>query len=136
MEVQGFYVQPGQPILWQRIEAAVILLVCAALYYHLRLNGWLFLLLILVPDLSMVGYMKSPAVGGALYNFAHNYGVPLLVLTTGWALASEVLIVVGLIWLAHCGMDRAVGYGLKYPTHFQHTHLGKIGRDRPHGPSA
>jgi hypothetical protein len=30
--------------------------------------------------------------------------------------------------LAHVGMDRAVGYGLKYPTAFGRTHLGVVGR--------
>ncbi len=130
MEAHEFYVQPGQPVVWQRIEAAVIFGLCLVMYYHLRLSGWLFVLLLLAPDLSMIGYTFSLSLGTTLYNLVHNYGIPLLVLTMGFALASELVISVGLIWLAHCGMDRAVGYGLKYPTHFQHTHLGKIGRDK------
>jgi hypothetical protein len=131
MEIQGFQVRPGQPILWQRIEAAVIFVACLVVYYHLRLNGWLLVLLILAPDLSMVGYTRNTALGATLYNLAHNYGVPLVILLLSWGLSSEIGITVGLIWLAHCGMDRAVGYGLKYPTSFQETHLGRIGRNRP-----
>jgi hypothetical protein len=131
MEMQGFQVRPGQPILWQRIEAAVIFIACVVVYYHLRLNGWLFALLVLAPDLSMVGYTVNTALGATLYNLVHNYGLPLIVLIISWALVSEIGIAIGLIWLAHCGMDRVLGYGLKYPTSFQATHLGRIGRDKP-----
>lgn len=136
MSVSEFQVRPGQPILWQRIEGAVIFIACLVVYYHLRLNGWLFALLILAPDLSMVGYLSSTRLGATLYNLVHNYGVPLAVLGLGWALGSESGIALGLIWLAHCGMDRAAGYGLKDTSSFQETHLGRIGQQKPTAPEA
>ena len=36
-----------------------------------------------------------------------------------------------LIWLAHIGMDHALGYGLKYASGFAVTHLGRIGKADP-----
>jgi hypothetical protein len=40
-----------------------------------------------------------------------------------WPIAGSV----ALIWLAHIGFDRALGYGLKYKAGFGFTHLGRIG---------
>jgi hypothetical protein len=78
---------------------------------------------LLVPDISLAGYLGGPKVGAAIYNSAHWYGGPLLV----WLLVPAVPIAVPLIWAAHIGMDRMVGYGLKYPADFHDTHLGRLG---------
>ena len=93
---------------------------------------WLVPLLLFVPDAFMAGYAKSRRVGALLYNFAHSYPAPAVLgmLTT---YADEPLLQgVALVWFAHIGMDRALGYGLKYDTDFKDTHLGRIGAPRRH----
>lgn len=84
---------------------------------------WLVVALALAPDLGMLGYLRSPAVGALTYNLFHWYPVPLAVATAGAWYSVELLLWVGLIWIAHIGIDRAVGYGMKYDDAFSHTHL-------------
>lgn len=86
---------------------------------------------LLLPDASMIGYAVSPRVGSWTYNAVHNWTLALAVLGTGWWLASPPALLAGSVLLAHVGMDRALGYGLKLPTSFQDTHLGRIGRANP-----
>ena len=83
---------------------------------------------LLLPDVSMIGYAVSPRVGALTYNAVHNWTLALALLGAGWWLASAPALLAGSILLAHVGMDRALGYGLKMPTSFQDTHLGRIGR--------
>ena len=86
--------------------------------------GWgLFALLILIPDMSMLGYLAGPRVGTAAYNAAHTYLAAIALLSLGHVGALPSLIALGLIWAAHIGADRLMGYGLKYPTTFKATHL-------------
>jgi hypothetical protein len=92
-------------------------------------GNWLFLVpLILLPDISAAGYLAGPRVGAFTYNLFHNW-VPGIV-TLGFAawLASPAVLLAAAILIAHVGMDRAVGYGLKLPGSFQDTHLGRMGR--------
>lgn len=89
---------------------------------------WLFALLFLVPDLFMLGYLAGPVTGARLYNLAHSYLAPAPVLGLAWMTGHELGAQVALIWVAHIGIDRVLGYGLKYPTRFADTHLGPIGR--------
>ena len=84
--------------------------------------------LLLAPDLSMVGYLAGPRVGALSYNLAHNLVVALTVLAAGWFVPVAPLALTGAVLLAHVGMDRSLGYGLKLPTDFRDTHLGRIGR--------
>lgn len=113
---------------WLRLEGAAAL-ICGLVAYN-RLGGeWLFAVpLLLLPDLSMAGYLAGPRTGSAIYNAAHNWATGLAVLGSGLALGSGALAIVGAILIAHTGMDRLFGYGLKLPTSFQDTHLGRIGR--------
>jgi hypothetical protein len=90
-----------------------------------------FIPLLLVPDVSMLGYLGGRHLGAIAYNVAHNWFVGGLVLGAGWWLDVPVLTFAGAILVAHTGIDRLLGYGLKYPTSFQDTHLGRIGRRRP-----
>jgi hypothetical protein len=92
---------------------------------------WKFALLILVPDISLIGYVWGPRVGAALYNAAHSYAAPLMIALVGGALDNRALLLTGSLWIAHIGIDRALGYGLKYSTAFQDTHLGRLGRRAP-----
>ena len=113
-----------------RTEALILFLAGVLLY--LQLNGhplWLPPLL-LAPDISMLGYLRGPGAGAWLYNLAHNAGVALAVLGLGAWLGVPALGLAGAVLLAHVGMDRALGHGLKYPAAFQDTHLGRIGRGR------
>lgn len=94
-------------------------------------NGGPPLLLIpalLAPDLSMVGYLRGPALGAITYNAVHHLVLALALLGLGAWLAMGWLLLAGAVLLAHVGMDRALGYGLKLPTDFRDTHLGRIGR--------
>lgn len=97
-----------------------------ALYFHAGYPWWLFAVLILAPDLSMVGYLGGPAVGTATYNAFHTYSPPVVLGAIGVILDAELAVQLGLIWIAHIGIDRALGYGLKYPTAFKDTHLQRV----------
>ncbi|MGH2381417.1 MAG: DUF4260 family protein [Candidatus Limnocylindria bacterium] len=76
----------------------------------------------------MIGYVGGPRLGAITYNLAHNLATALLVLAVGWFAAVAPLALFGTVLLAHVGMDRSLGYGLKLPTDFKDTHLGRIGR--------
>ena len=109
-----------------QVEGAAVLL-AACLFYHQIHGSWLwFALLILTPDISMLGYLRSKPVGATAYNFAHTYIVPLLLLSGLWLTGENSYLWLGAIWLAHIGMDRMVGYGLKYDTGFKDTHLQRV----------
>jgi hypothetical protein len=105
------------------LEGAAVLIVSLVGYrwYH---GGWIeFVLLFLVPDLSILGYAANARVGAATYNAVHTYVGPLaLAGYSVWAGHNSVLLV-SLIWMAHIGLDRMLGFGLKYPTRFKDTHL-------------
>jgi hypothetical protein len=74
------------------------------------------------------GYVRGPRLGAITYNLVHNLAIALSLLAVGWAAAIAPLALAGAILVAHVGMDRALGYGLKLPTDFRDTHLGRIGR--------
>jgi Domain of unknown function (DUF4260) len=97
--------------------------VAVALYAHAGLSWPIFALLILAPDLSMLGYLAGPRFGAALYNLAHTYVLALPLVLIGFLADRPVLTAVGLLLIAHIGFDRALGYGLKYSTGFRNTHL-------------
>ena len=115
---------------WLRAEGMAALV--GGLWGWLALGApWpLFVVLLLVPDVSMVGYLKGTHAGAISYNIVHNWATGGLVLGLGAALAAPALVFAGIILIAHVGMYRLFGYGLKYPTSFQDTHLGRIGKRR------
>ena len=88
---------------------------------------WLYLVWLLAPDLSMIGYAFGPRVGAVTYNFAHHQATAVMVLALGAALRQPQLLSAGWVLLGHSAMDRMFGYGLKYPDAFKHTHMGWIG---------
>lgn len=111
-----------------RIEGACVLL-AAVLAYSRYGPGWrTFAIFFLAPDLSFLGYLAGPAAGAISYNTAHSYAGAVLALLIGVWLANPLVLGAGLIWCAHLGFDRALGYGLKYSSGFGFTHLGLIGR--------
>jgi hypothetical protein len=89
---------------------------------------WLLPALLLLPDVFMAGYVRSNRAGAWLYNLAHSYPAPAVVGAAALAWDHELWQGIALIWFAHIGLDRALGYGLKYETDFTDTHLGRIGR--------
>jgi hypothetical protein len=111
-----------------KIEEFAFALAAVALYSWTGASWWLFAALILAPDLGFLGYVLGPKVGAATYNALHTTTLPLAFGLAGLFLASNLAIALALIWLAHIGIDRALGYGLKYATGFAFTHLGRIGR--------
>jgi uncharacterized protein DUF4260 len=113
-----------------RMEGAVLLGLAVFAYARYGVSWWLFVVLLLAPDLGMLGYAAGPRVGAIAYDAMHTYLGPAVVLVAGVVLAHPVLWSIGFVWFAHIGMDRALGYGLKYEDGFGHTHLGPIGRER------
>lgn len=109
-----------------KIEGFMVLLVGIYLYFSTENHWALFLLLLLVPDISMIGYAINERIGARVYNAAHTYTVPLLLLIAGQLSSIESLTLISFIWLAHIGMDRMMGYGLKYESNFKETHLQRL----------
>lgn len=106
-----------------RIEGLALFGATTAAFFALEAPLWLFLVLALAPDLSMLGYLAGPRIGSQLYNAFHTYTAPIVLGIAGLVLGVPPLGWVALVWAAHIGIDRAIGYGLKYPTGFKHTHL-------------
>ncbi len=96
-------------------------------FSYLDFSWWYFPALLLLPDLSMIGYLMGPSFGAVVYNFFHHKALGILIGITGFYMADQTLMLAGVILFAHAAMDRIFGYGLKYPDDFKHTHLGKIG---------
>ncbi len=111
-----------------RLEWAAVTVAAIVLYALSGVSWWLFALLILTPDLSMLGYLAGPRVGAVAYNALHILVIPLLLALAGYVLANSMAMAIGLIWIIHIAVDRTLGYGLKLSSGFQDTHLGRIGR--------
>lgn len=97
----------------------------AAVTVYLATGGplWLLVVLALAPDISMLGYLAGSRLGSRLYNLCHTYSTPVALGAIGVWTGISIVTWGALVWVAHIGADRAVGYGLKYPTGFSHTHL-------------
>jgi hypothetical protein len=116
----------GAPRAWLRLEGLAVLSLALLLYGRGGHSWLLFAALFLAPDLSVVAYLAGPRLGALGYNLAHSYVGPALAAVL--ALLTGRPPVVACLWAAHIGFDRALGYGLKYPSGFADTHLGRIGR--------
>jgi hypothetical protein len=110
-----------------RLEGLAVLTAAAFLYWHAGFDWRLFAVLFLGPDLSFAAYLFGPRAGAMAYNAAHSTNGALGLGVAALALNQPLMIAVALIWLAHIGFDRALGYGLKYGAGFGFTHLGRIG---------
>jgi hypothetical protein len=108
------------------LEGLVVLAASLSLYFDAG-YGWLALVvLFLVPDLSMLGYLGGPRVGALAYDVVHTSVLPVALGAYGVLGDSDTATQLSLIWLAHIGLDRLLGYGLKYPTAFKDTHLQRV----------
>ena len=100
------------------------------LFSQLHFAGWWFPVLILLPDIGMLGYTISNKVGAITYNIFHHKGIAIGIYMLGIGLHDEKIQLAGLILFGHSSMDRVLGYGLKYEKGFQFTHLGEVGRNK------
>ncbi len=108
---------------WLRAEGVAALVAAGIIYQALGGNWFLAIPLLLLPDVSAVGYLGGMRLGSFTYNLFHNWFVGLVILGMGAWLSSDVLLFAGAILIGHVGMDRVVGYGLKHTSGFKDTHL-------------
>ena len=116
----------GLPVVLLRAEGGVLLLLSVFFYWRTG-SAWLpYLVLLLAPDVGMLGYLGGTRLGAVAYNIFHVYVAPAILLVAGIVYGSSLVCSLALVWFGHIGMDRLLGFGLKYPTSFHHTHLGTI----------
>jgi uncharacterized protein DUF4260 len=108
------------------LEGLAVFVAALVLYFEAD-YGWLLLVLLaLAPDLSMLGYVAGPRVGALSYDLVHTYVGPLALGVVGVLVGADLAMQLALIWAAHIGADRLLGYGLKYPSAFKDTHLQRV----------
>lgn len=117
-----------QSIYFQRAESITIFIVSLYFYWQFDFSLLAFALVLFVFDVFMIGYLFNNKAGAYVYNLGHSLMLPPLILVAGYATNTRALIGFGLIWLAHIGLDRGLGYGLKLTSGFKNTHLGHIGK--------
>lgn len=115
-----------RPSISLRAEGAILLAVAVFLFAQAGASWWLFGLLFLVPDVGLLGYIAGARSGAVTYNLTHGLAVPLGIALAGHLTGAAVVVSVALVWVAHIGFDRALGYGLKYPSDFHDTHLRRV----------
>ncbi len=129
MEVRLLMQDPIRPKLLLQLEGLAVLLVGLVLYRELGASWLLFIVLILAPDLAFLGYVIHKRVGVAAYNVAHTYLAPAVLFAAGLLTARSTMMAIGLIWAMHIGVDRLLGFGLKYEdAPFRQTHLQRADR--------
>jgi hypothetical protein len=111
-----------------RLEGFCVLIAASLAYSRCGFGWGTFAIFFLVPDISFLGYLAGPKIGAISYNTAHSYIGAIACGVASLAFSIPLLLCAGIIWCAHIGFDRAVGYGLKYSEGFGFTHLGRIGR--------
>ncbi|WP_264552567.1 DUF4260 domain-containing protein [Flavobacterium sp. N2038] len=111
-----------------KLEEVALFILGIYLFSLLNFEWWWFLALILVPDLSMIGYAFGNKSGAFFYNVFHHKGIAILLYILGIYFRNELLQLAGIILFSHSAMDRIFGYGLKYEKGFKYTHLGEIGK--------
>ena len=124
----GVGVTEGMVRTWLRLEGLAAFGVGLVLFGSSGGDWLIFVPLILLPDVSVIGYLAGPRVGAFTYNLVHTWAPGFVALMIGLWLDAPVALLVAAGLIAHVGMDRALGYGLKLPSAFGDTHLGHIGR--------
>lgn len=109
-----------------RLEGLALFVGALIVYFDQGFAWWLLVLLFLAPDLSFSGYIAGPRVGASVYNVLHSTVGPIALAAVGVLSNTDWCVQLALIWLAHIGLDRLLGYGLKYPTAFKDTHLNRV----------
>lgn len=108
------------------LEYVIAFILTVFFYGHLDFSWLSFILFLLLPDITMAGYIINSKMGALCYNMGHSFFIPAILLVIGFTLSIPTLLMVALIWLAHIFLDRALGYGLKYDEAFTKTHLQQI----------
>jgi Domain of unknown function (DUF4260) len=116
----------GWPKVILRLEGATLFAASIALFAIQGQQWWLYPALLFVPDIFMLGYLRSTKLGAIIYNLGHSYPAAAALTAIGFIVSSPLAIAIGAIWFGHIGWDRLFGYGLKYATSFKHTHLGDL----------
>ncbi|MFC7063415.1 DUF4260 domain-containing protein [Halobacillus seohaensis] len=108
------------------IEGLAVLVLSIYFYWFNEYSWVMFVIFLLAPDISMLGYLLNSKVGAKCYNIFHTYSLSITIILVGLLLSNQLVLAIGLIWSAHIGMDRVMGYGLKYSTNFKDTHLNRV----------
>lgn len=109
-----------------RIEGALFFLISLYVFYLREMSWLIFFLLLFTPDISMIGYLKDKKIGSVIYNLGHNYLLAIALVILGNVLPYDWMVTLGIILFAHVSLDRALGFGLKYPDDFKNTHIQKL----------
>lgn len=109
-----------------RLEALFVVMVSLIVYFEQGGSWMMLLFLSLAPDITLLGYLINKQAGSIIYNLGHNYVLPMILIYTGWKISYHGLILIGLIWTFHIGIDRFLGFGLKYKTNFKDTHIQRL----------
>lgn len=113
-----------------KAEELVMLLLSIFLLWNSDADWYWYVLVLLGPDISMLGYLVNDKVGAALYNLFHHKGLAILLFMVGMYLSLDLLLRIGVVLFGHASLDRMAGYGLKYNKGFAFTHLGVIGKQK------
>ena len=114
-----------------KLEELGSLMLFSIVYFYCFNGTWsLYLALFFVPDISFLLYHITKKLGAIVYNIFHHKGIMAMVILLGLLLNNQLIIKIGLIFMAHSCFDRVAGYGLKYLDDFDHTHLGWIGKSK------
>ena len=117
---------PTRPQLLLRLEGVAALVLAIIIYAEVGTSWWLFVLLFLAPDISLLGYLAGSRLGAISYNVVHTYLLPAALFSLGFLAEGQLAMALGLIWIAHIGVDRLLLFGLKYPMGFRETHLQRV----------
>jgi len=109
-----------------KIEGLAVAAGALALYFHFDYGWVLLVVLVLAPDLAMLGYLAGPRLGAPVYDLAHTEVWPIVLAVASVLAGSRLPVEIALVWLVHIGVDRLLGYGLKYPTEFKDTHFQRV----------
>ncbi len=121
----------GKPRLWLRLDGGVLFVASIFLFGATRQPWWIYPVVLFVPDIAMIGYLRNTKIGALSYNAGHSYFLPSFLVLIGWEWHHIMAIAIGVIWIGHIGMDRVLGYGLKYDDSFKDTHLGNLATRKP-----
>jgi hypothetical protein len=111
-----------------QLEELVMFVLGLFAFNQLDFAWWWFLILILMPDVGMLGYLFNAKVGAITYNIFHHKGIAIFIYFVGVYFQNETMQLTGVIVFSHASLDRGFGYGLKFFDDFKHTHLEQIGK--------
>jgi hypothetical protein len=129
-ETRAYTGLPAAVLYILRSEALAVAALTVVLYARSGAGWWMFAVLWLAPDLSMLGYLRGPYWGARIYNSIHAYTTPIVLGLCAFLLGAHWLVPAALVWSNHIAIDRVLGYGLKFPSRFGWTHLGQLGGAR------